>query len=107
MADFSSSQRDAPQTPVNGNPFADAEKGISTPGGESDFDTPTIVDSERALSTRDGDEKTAAALEPDNADLDSNVVDWDGPNDEENPQNWPEKKKWALIAVMSVMTLVT
>ncbi|KAK0644562.1 major facilitator superfamily domain-containing protein [Cercophora newfieldiana] len=105
MAESSRSPRDAPVTPVTGgnanpNPFADVEK---TPGGESDFDTPTIVDSERALSTREGDEKTRQAEE----DFDVDVVDWDGPDDVENPQNWPEKKKWALIAVMSIMTLVT
>jgi hypothetical protein len=108
MADFSRSPRDAPVTPVsdaNKNPFADVEKGTNTPGGESDFDAPTVFDSDRALSTRDGDEKaTAAEID---ADLDPNVVDWDGTNDPENPQNWPEKKKWTVVAVMSVMTLVT
>src|SRR4051812_17963492 len=115
MTDSSRSPRDAPVTPVPGggnlpNPFADVEKALSTPGGESDYDTPTIVDSERAPSTREGDEteKAATGRQPnEDFDLDSDVVDWDGPSDLENPQNWPEKKKWTLVGVLSIMTIVT
>lgn len=38
---------------------------------------------------------------------DPNIIDWDGPNDPENPMNWTEKKKWTNIGLMSFITLVT
>ena len=40
-------------------------------------------------------------------DRDPNIVDWDGPDDPENPLNWPFKKKLAATAVISTITLLT
>ena len=36
---------------------------------------------------------------------DPNLVQWDGPNDLENPQNWPAGRKW-LITIIAVITTV-
>jgi hypothetical protein len=38
---------------------------------------------------------------------DPNIVDWDGPDDPDNPQNWPDSKKWRIIGVLAAVTLVT
>ncbi|GKT87573.1 major facilitator superfamily protein [Colletotrichum tofieldiae] len=38
---------------------------------------------------------------------DPNIVDWDGPDDPENPQNWPMKMKWLNVATISMLTFVT
>ncbi|KAI2621772.1 MFS general substrate transporter [Hypoxylon sp. NC1633] len=38
-------------------------------------------------------------------DLDSNVVDWDGPNDPANPLNWPSLKRWLHITYVSLFVL--
>lgn len=38
---------------------------------------------------------------------DPNVVDWDGPNDPENPLNWPAKKKFASIALISLISFLS
>lgn len=38
---------------------------------------------------------------------DPNVVDWDGPEDPENPLNWPTSKKLAAIAIVSMITLLS
>ncbi|KAF2765147.1 rade putative MSF transporter [Teratosphaeria nubilosa] len=38
---------------------------------------------------------------------DPNVVDWDGPDDPANPQNWSPINKWTQIAVLSLLTLLT
>lgn len=38
---------------------------------------------------------------------DANIVDWDGPQDITNPQNWPSPKKWAHIIMVSLFALVT
>lgn len=35
------------------------------------------------------------------------VVDWDGPNDTANPLNWSSGKKWAHIAMVALLPLVT
>jgi len=38
---------------------------------------------------------------------DPNIVDWDGPSDPANPQNWPMSKKWGIIASLGACTLIT
>jgi hypothetical protein len=41
------------------------------------------------------------------AEEDENVVDWDSPDDPENPLNWSRGKKWANIVTVSIITLIT
>ncbi|CAI7666990.1 unnamed protein product [Penicillium pancosmium] len=36
---------------------------------------------------------------------DPNLVEWDGPNDPENPQNFSRIRKWVITVVMSSMTM--
>jgi hypothetical protein len=36
----------------------------------------------------------------------SNVVDWDGVDDPQNPMNWSNGRKWFAIAVVSAITFV-
>lgn len=38
---------------------------------------------------------------------DPNVVDFDGPDDPEHPLNWPFKKKWGMIILISAITFLT
>lgn len=40
------------------------------------------------------------------ADVDPNIVDFDGPDDPLNAQNWSARKKWGNIAVLSSLTLL-
>lgn len=47
-----------------------------------------------------------ATSEEDKEPRDPNIVDWDGPEDPDNPYNWPAKKKWANIAILSLLTLL-
>jgi hypothetical protein len=37
----------------------------------------------------------------------TDLVDWDGPDDPENPQNWSPLHKWSTIALVSTITFVT
>lgn len=39
------------------------------------------------------------------ADKDPNLVEWDGPDDPENPQNFTRLRKWAITVSMSLMTM--
>ncbi|OBZ78053.1 putative transporter mfs2 [Grifola frondosa] len=36
---------------------------------------------------------------------DLNKVAWDGPDDPENPQNWPSRRKWVITVLCLVMTV--
>ncbi|KAJ5900686.1 Citrinin biosynthesis cluster MFS transporter mrr1 [Penicillium subrubescens] len=36
---------------------------------------------------------------------DPNLVEWDGPDDPENPQNFSRRRKWIITVVMSSMTM--
>ncbi|KAF2794387.1 MFS general substrate transporter [Melanomma pulvis-pyrius CBS 109.77] len=38
---------------------------------------------------------------------DPNIVDWDGPDDPENPMNWPTTKKVSAIAIVSLITMLS
>ncbi|KAI5825467.1 MFS general substrate transporter [Schizophyllum commune Tattone D] len=35
------------------------------------------------------------------------VVDWDGPDDPQNPKNWPRAKKWRATIIVSLFTFIT
>lgn len=35
---------------------------------------------------------------------DPDIIDWDGPDDPQNPKNWPSSKKWANIYVLAIVT---
>jgi hypothetical protein len=37
----------------------------------------------------------------------TDVVDWNGDDDPENPQNWSPPRKWVTIALVSSITFVT
>lgn len=55
-------------------------------------------------------EKVAAAVVADEAappPADPDVVDWDGPDDPKNPQNWSSLHKWTLIGLVSTITFIT
>lgn len=43
----------------------------------------------------------------DSSTRDPNIVDWDGPDDPQNPLNWSFKKKGTLIASISIITFLT
>ncbi|KAH7367026.1 polyamine transporter 3 [Plectosphaerella cucumerina] len=110
MAD-SHSQRPASDSTTTVATETDIERGSS-------WQKPTV---ELAAIESQGDAASAAANNNNNAtttDLekgaasepegsDPNVVNWDGPDDPENPQNWPDKKKWMNIGLISGLTLVT
>ncbi|OCT50363.1 hypothetical protein CLCR_07587 [Cladophialophora carrionii] len=60
-------------------------------------------DVEKALSIHEGKDVTATV----NQAVDPDVVDWDGPDDPENPLNWTSRRKWANIGFLSMITLLT
>jgi hypothetical protein len=53
-----------------------------------------IADVEKAESIKDPVQLGQQAVDP-------NLVDWDGPDDPERPLNWPKRKKWANVFMIS------
>ncbi|KAJ4301187.1 hypothetical protein N0V90_003278 [Kalmusia sp. IMI 367209] len=72
------------------SPMPDVEKGIQS----------------ATISTH-SDERTLGGEPVPEAQRDPDIVDWDGPDDPENPLNWPASRKWGLIACLGMVTLVT
>ncbi|KAL7627984.1 hypothetical protein AAE478_002180 [Parahypoxylon ruwenzoriense] len=71
----------------------------------TDPETSTLVppESEPEQHIEDGLHRRGTGTEK----TDPNVVDWDGPDDQENPMNWSDNKKWLNVTILSVMTMVT
>ncbi|KAJ3531660.1 hypothetical protein NM208_g8781 [Fusarium decemcellulare] len=63
--------------------------------------TRTDADATASYSSNADTEKSPGAAE-----ASSNMVDWDGSNDPENPRNWSKKDKTIHVAVVSLFTLV-
>ncbi|KAL4805903.1 major facilitator superfamily domain-containing protein [Aspergillus unguis] len=38
---------------------------------------------------------------------DPKLVTWNGPDDPDNPKNWPMKKKWSIVLTVSCFTLIS
>ncbi|KAI1503170.1 major facilitator superfamily domain-containing protein [Biscogniauxia marginata] len=53
------------------------------------------------------DLEAGTPVRPVTAEAGQKYVDWDGPNDPENPMNWPISRKWMNIGIVSLMTVVT
>jgi hypothetical protein len=49
----------------------------------------------------------SAASSPVEVTSDGNIVDWDGPDDCNNPQNWSLAKKGVNILILSILTFLT
>ena len=72
--------------------------------------TPTSSTLEKEIDLEAGHRSdNSDKKEPDinQTEVDLNIVDWDGPNDPQNPINWSEKLKWANVAVISSITFIT
>ncbi|THV00011.1 MFS polyamine transporter [Dendrothele bispora CBS 962.96] len=70
-----------------------------------------IIDDERRIEKYGGDDireppkkETSTVLAP-AVKQDPNMVDWDGPDDPANPQNFSMAKKWAVTAICIALTL--
>ncbi|OCK82598.1 MFS general substrate transporter [Lepidopterella palustris CBS 459.81] len=78
-------------------------------------DSVTLAESEKAPSriAESSDDTTVqvSTVQPVNNDNDPAsdplVVDWDGPDDPENPRNWPARKKVTIVGIVAVASLVS
>lgn len=71
--------------------------------------------SQQTLTTSDNESGTVKVQDEEKATKEQdivqphgpNAVGWDGPDDPNNPMNWPAKKKWSCIGALSLMSLLT
>jgi hypothetical protein len=62
----------------------------------------SLTDVEKQARMR---EATNLAPSPDPRDPD--LVNWNGPDDLENPKNWEMKKKWLIVLIVSTYSLIS
>ena len=73
-------------------------EGGAFPEGES-------IDEEKDLERGDEEGGNAQAeKQKTREERDPNLVEWDGPNDPENPMNWKTSKKWIITIALGFMT---
>ncbi|EEH06363.1 cycloheximide resistance protein [Histoplasma capsulatum G186AR] len=90
-ASLSSHSTSRPHSPENKHAMstnaADLEKGLNLHNG--------------------GEDKSRNQSEPGGESAESNIVDWDGPDDPMNPHNWPRTKKIGIVVVIAMITFLT
>ncbi|KAK3114398.1 hypothetical protein LTR53_007323 [Teratosphaeriaceae sp. CCFEE 6253] len=60
-----------------------------------------------ATINRNGTIKRGMSTRSKKGEKDINLVTWDGPDDPDNPKNWPKKKKWAATLTVSMFTFIS
>ncbi|KAN0112715.1 MFS general substrate transporter [Hyaloscypha variabilis] len=51
-----------------------------------------------------GNERAEQLKRKESKQKDPNLIEWDGPEDPENPMNWPTNKKWIVTLALGMMT---
>ena len=82
------------ETPFTGSTEPIPETGVldQEPGPPSELHDDTDVESAQNQSVAEKQK-------------DPNLVEWDGPNDPENPMNFSRRRKWIITVSMSLMTM--
>jgi hypothetical protein len=80
-------------SPLN-SPYSFAEKDVEK-DGSSPFSKASSLQSTQPI---EDDEAEGPA---------SNVVWWNGENDQDNPMNWPSSRRWTAVSIVSCITFLT
>ncbi|KAJ5200591.1 Major facilitator superfamily domain general substrate transporter [Penicillium cf. griseofulvum] len=64
-----------------------------------------VADTLHDKSEPDVESAVETSRKPDDSNKDPNLVDWDGKDDPENPQNYSNLRKWIITLTMSSMTV--
>ena len=79
----------------------------SSPLSSNTTRTEKVEDEEAKTIGRSSENREGNVRYRDVEPADSNVVDWDGPDDPENPVNWKGSLKWTNIGTISTITFIT
>ncbi|KAI0366301.1 MFS polyamine transporter [Pilatotrama ljubarskyi] len=100
MADKAPDSRLSSATPtIHDEPGIASPVDASEPNSSENLKARTQKKDKNARNEEDGDNRSLAE--------DPLVVDWEGPDDPQNPRNWSFKKKWAATAIVSAFTFIS
>ncbi|KAI0788016.1 MFS polyamine transporter [Fomes fomentarius] len=85
-------------------PTVHDEPGISSPVNISVMDSGDVKKAREEKCAEDAQDDRDSSTHEDGRVL---VVDWDGPDDPQNPKNWSKKKKWAATVIVSAFTFIS
>ncbi|OJJ43905.1 hypothetical protein ASPZODRAFT_154391 [Penicilliopsis zonata CBS 506.65] len=102
---------DEPVLEVRGGILTERDQDLESESGlESDFDLQSL-DRDDVLSarrTRSNIEKPQSlSAQNHGSQPDPTLVTWNGPDDPENPKNWPMGKKWSAVIIVSCFTFIS
>ncbi|KAF3105063.1 hypothetical protein TWF594_005654 [Orbilia oligospora] len=111
----SSSDGDSPAAEKSGSRSRLGNEGGDSKkfGKDGDIESPIDSDIEKGVLDSSDDDgklqlsKTKSGKSGRGNRRDPNLVDWDGPDDSENPLNWSIKKKWIATVVVSSFTFIS
>lgn len=101
---------------AGGNPIPNEEpradhRGNNTTHSDAPLSAANAQDHEKSLNHDPEKGLPEATAETSNEktqeEKDPNIIDWNGPDDPDKPINWPTKKKWPNVAVISALTFLT
>ncbi|KAF7874098.1 hypothetical protein EAF04_002770 [Stromatinia cepivora] len=76
------------------------------PSGGSSHTTTLAKEDVDVEAQGEKEKETALSLKREKEEHDPNLITWDGPDDPDNPMNWPMKKKWVVTVILGLMTFV-
>ncbi|KAK6501438.1 hypothetical protein TWF481_009276 [Arthrobotrys musiformis] len=110
----SSSDEDSPAAEKSSSRLGNDEDDIKKSSkDDKDLESPIDSDVEKGIIDSSDDDgrlelsKTKSGKSGRSSRRDPNLVDWDGPDDPQNPLNWSIKKKWIATVVVSSFTFIS
>ncbi|WPH03095.1 putative mfs multidrug protein [Acrodontium crateriforme] len=73
---------------------------------EKEEDLPSNIEDEPEVDVEKQQSPSPALAAASDEENDPNLITWSGPDDPENPMNWPKSKKWLVTMVLGSVTFV-
>lgn len=84
--------------------FSSEKPELQNPNPVEDHNTAPEQAEDRDLEKNESNASSQDQAQQKSPEKDPNLVEWDGPDDPENPQNLPTWKKWLITISMALMT---
>ncbi|KAF5865391.1 hypothetical protein ETB97_004208 [Aspergillus alliaceus] len=93
----------ASESPTSKSERNGAQLGLEVVGVSDKQD----VDLERGAQSPSGVGILSETEKSNKSQQDPNLVSWNGPDDPDNPKNWPTRKKWGAVLIVSCFTFIS
>uniref|UniRef100_A0A093VYU8 Putative transporter n=1 Tax=Talaromyces marneffei PM1 TaxID=1077442 RepID=A0A093VYU8_TALMA len=87
-----------------------ADAAFQSGDGNQNGPTPEVqgdITNERDVGLVEKGQKPLETSTRDDSQQDPKLVTWNGPDDPENPKNWPREKKWITMSLVSLFTFIS